>query len=69
MNSCDRLVGFRSPERVEQFHEPLLVGIAHWASTVWLDPFGMLYPQVAVDLLPEVSDCAVIRGGQARWPV
>jgi hypothetical protein len=43
----DRLVGFPSRQRVEQFQE------AHGGFTIWLDPFGMLGPQVVVDLLPE----------------
>ena len=46
MNSSYRLVGFRSRESVEQFHEP------HGAFAMWLDPFGMLDPPVAVNLLP-----------------
>src|SRR5438552_2958640 len=45
----DRLVGFPSRQRVEQFQE------AHGGFTIWLDPFGVLDPQVVVDLLPELD--------------
>jgi len=37
-------------------HESRLVGIAHWGFAIWQNPFGMLCPQVAVNLLPEVRD-------------
>ena len=54
MNSSDRLVGSTSRQRIEQFHEPLLVRITHWGPAIWLDPFGMLDPQVFVNLLLEL---------------
>jgi len=38
-----------SHQRVEQFQE------AHRGFTIWLDPFGMLDPQVVVNLLPELG--------------
>jgi len=50
MDSSDRLVGPRSRESVEQFHEPRLVKIAHGRLAAWLDPFGMLPSQVVVNL-------------------
>jgi hypothetical protein len=53
LNSSDRLVGSRSPERVELFHEARLVEITHRRLAICLDPFGMLDPQVVVNLLPE----------------
>jgi len=55
MSSGDRLV--RSPSRqiVEQFHEARLVRIALWRFAIWLDPFGMLDPQVVVNLLPKLG--------------
>ena len=37
--------------------EPRLVGIAHWAFAVWQNPFGMLSPEVVMNLLAEVRDC------------
>ena len=55
MNSSDRLVGSRSRESVEQFHEARLVRIARGAFAIWLDPFGMLDPQIVMNLLPELS--------------
>ncbi len=41
INSSYRLIGFRSREIVEQFHE------VHGGFAMWLDPFGMLDPPVA----------------------
>ena len=38
-------------------HEPRLVGIAQRAFTVWQNPFGMLSPEVVMNLLPEIRDC------------
>ncbi len=47
----------RSPSRrsVEQFHEARLVRIAHGRLAIWLDPFGMLDPEVVVNLLPKLG--------------
>jgi hypothetical protein len=53
MRSSDRLVGSRSRECIEQFHEPRLVRITHGAFAIWLDPFRVLNPEVVVNLLPE----------------
>ena len=55
MRSSDRLVGSPSLQRVEQFHKARLVGITHGGFAIWLDPFGMLDPQVAVNLLQELG--------------
>ena len=55
MTSSDRFVGFRSCEEVKQLHEACLIGITHWGFAIWLDPFGMLAPQVLVDPLPELG--------------
>src|SRR5207247_10198117 len=49
INSSYRLVGFRSRESVEQFHE------AHGGFAIWLDSFGMLDPPIAVNLLPALG--------------
>ena len=46
MRSSDRLVAASSRQSVELFHE------AHGGFAVSLDPFGVLDPQVAVNLLP-----------------
>jgi hypothetical protein len=53
----DRLVGSpsRQSQRIEQFHEARLVGITHGGFAIWLDPFGMLDPQVVVNLLLELG--------------
>jgi hypothetical protein len=48
MNISDRLVGSPSRRRIEQFHKARLVRIARWGFAIWLDPFGMLDPQVVV---------------------
>ena len=53
MSSSDRLVGSPLRQIVEQFHEARLVRITLWGLAIWLDPFGMLDPQVVVNLLPE----------------
>jgi hypothetical protein len=51
MNSSDRLVGSPSREGVEKFLEARLVLVTLRALTSWLNPFGMLGPQVFVNLL------------------
>ena len=51
----DRLVGSCPPKRIEQFYETCLVRIAHGTLAIWLDPFGMLDPEVVVNLFPELS--------------
>ena len=53
MSSSDRSVGSR--RSVEQFREARLVRITRGGFAIWLDPFGMLDPQVAVNLLPELG--------------
>jgi hypothetical protein len=47
--------GVESPsvESIELFRETRLVRITHGGFAIWLDPFGMLDPQVVVNLLPE----------------
>ena len=42
-----------SGECIEQFHEAHLVGITDGGLTIWLDPIGVLNPQVVMNLLPE----------------
>ena len=66
MNSSDRLVGSTSRQRIEQFHEPRLVRITHWRPAIWLDPFGMLDPQVVVNLLPKFG-VGVDLGRHGNW--
>jgi hypothetical protein len=55
MRSSDRLVGSPSRQCVEQFHEARLVRITHGAFAIGLDPFGMLDPEVVVNLLPKLG--------------
>ena len=38
-----------------RFCEARLVRIARGTFAIWLDPFGMLDPQVVVNLLPELG--------------
>jgi hypothetical protein len=52
MRSSDKLVGSPSRRNAEQLHEARLVRIAHGGFAIWLDPFGMLDPEVVVNLLP-----------------
>ena len=55
MRRSGRLIGSSSRPRVEHFREARLVRIAHGGFTIWLDPFGMLDPQIVVNLLPELG--------------
>ena len=55
MKSNDPLVRSFSPYRTEQFHETRLVRIAHGTVAIWLNPFGMLDPQIVVNLLPKLG--------------
>ena len=55
MRSSDKLVGVRSRRSAEQFHKARLVRIACGTFAIGLDPFGMLEPQIVVNLLPELG--------------
>ena len=55
MNSSNRLVESPSRESIELFHETRLVRITLGGFAIWLDPFGMLDPQIVVNLLPELG--------------
>ena len=46
--------GFPSFQTIEQFHQARLVRITHGRLAVWLDPFGMLDPQVMMNLFLQV---------------
>jgi len=67
MSSKDRSAGFRSHRSADQFREARLVRIARGTFAVSLDPFGMLNPQIVVNLLLELGVCVdlVIHG---NWP-
>ena len=53
MRSSDRLVGSASRQGVEHFREARVVRITLGGFAIWLDPFGMLDPQIVVNLLLE----------------
>ena len=55
MRINNRLGRFSSRQTIEQFHKARLVRITHGGSAIWLDPFGMLNPQVVVNLFPKLS--------------
>jgi hypothetical protein len=40
---------------MEQFNEAGLISITHWTFAIRLDPFGMLDPEIVMDLLPEFA--------------
>jgi len=51
---------------IEQFHETRLVRITHGGFAIWLDPFGMLDPEVVVNPSPELRvSVDLMRRG--RW--
>jgi len=65
MKSNDPLVGSFS-SCIEQFHETRLVRIAHRTIAIWLNPFGMLDPEIVVNLLPKLGvGVDLMRSG--RW--
>ena len=41
-------------QHIECFHQTRLVRITHGRLAIWLDPFGMLDPQVVMNLLPQI---------------
>jgi hypothetical protein len=45
----------RSRQSIEQLHEARLVRIADGRLAIWLHPFGMLEPQVVVNLSPKLG--------------
>jgi hypothetical protein len=69
MRINNRLGGFSSGQTIEQLYEARLVRIAHGRFAIWLDPFGMLDPEVVVNLLPQLDiSVDLIRRGR-RWLV
>ena len=68
MSSSDRLVGSRSRESIELFHETRLVRITLGGFAIWIDPFGMLDPQIVVNLFPELGvGMDSVRHGNLLW--
>src|SRR6059058_1641295 len=55
MNISDSFDGSRSPKTVKLFHQERLVRITRGTVAIWLDPFGMLDPEVVVNLLPKLG--------------
>jgi hypothetical protein len=55
ISRSDRLVGSASRQTAEELREARLVRIAHGTLAIGLDPFGMLDPQIVVNLLLEFS--------------
>src|SRR5207248_11116431 len=66
MMSSDRLGGSPSPQSVESFQKARLVRITLGGFAIWLDPFGMLDPQVVVNLSPELG-VGVDLGRHGNW--
>jgi len=58
--------GFASRQTIEHFHEARLIRIARGGFAIWLDPFGILDPEVVVDLLPELRVSADLKT-HGRW--
>ena len=68
MSSSDRLVGSRSRESIELFHETRLVRITLGGFAIWIDPFGMLDPQIVVNPLLELAlGMDLVRHGNLPW--
>ena len=53
MRRKDRSVRSPSRQSVDHFREARVVRIAHGRFAIWFDPFGMLHPQIVVNLLLE----------------
>src|SRR5215471_1241752 len=47
----------RSHQSIEQLHQARLVRITNGRLAIWLHPFGMLEPQVVVNLSPKLGVC------------
>jgi hypothetical protein len=66
MKSNDPLVGSPSSKSTEQFHKTRLVQITHRTVAIWLNPFGMLDPEIVMNLLPKLRvGVDLMRSG--RW--
>ena len=67
MSSNGRLVKARSRRSAEQFPEARLVRITRGTLAISLDPFGMLDPQIVVNLLLELGvGVDLVKHG--NWP-
>src|SRR5215475_15295703 len=52
-NPAVQIVSSSLPQCFQLFYEARLVIITNWGFAIWLNPFGMLNPQVIVNLLQE----------------
>ena len=56
-----------SCQSIDQFHEAGVVRITNGGFAIWLNPFGMLEPQVVVNLLPKLGIGAdLVRHGYVK---
>jgi hypothetical protein len=55
MDISESFVRSRSLKRIKEFDQTRLVRITNGGFAIWLDPFGMLDPQVVVNLSPEFT--------------
>jgi len=56
-----------SRQSIDQFHEAGVVRITYGGLATWLHPFGMLEPQVVVNLLPKLGVSAdLVRHGDVK---
>jgi hypothetical protein len=68
MTRKDRSVRSLSRQSVEHFRETRLVRITHGGFAIWPDPFGMLDPQIVVNLLLEFGvRVDLMRHGNWPW--
>ena len=55
-------------ESIELFYETRLVRITLGRFAIWLDPLGMLDPQIVVNLLPELGvGMNLVRHADLLW--
>ena len=67
MSRSDSSVGFRPRRNAKQFREARLIRIARGTFAIGLDPFGMLDPQIVVNLFLELGVCVdLVKHG--NWP-
>ena len=67
MSRSDRSVVFRSHRSTEQLRQARLVRIARGTFAISLDPFGMLDPQIVVNLFLELGVCVdLVKHGNWR---
>ena len=55
MRRNDRSVGSPSRQSADHFREARVVRITLGGFAIWPDPFGMLDPQIVVNLVPKLA--------------